>query len=73
MLILTAWLGFRKVPTTTFDLTRHSVPLDQLVDGREAHTDIPGTYDLEGMAPAHPSTIVLSTRTGSFRNYDRDP
>jgi hypothetical protein len=22
---------------------------------------------------AHPSTVVLSTRTGSFRNYDRDP
>ena len=22
---------------------------------------------------AHPSTLVLSTKTGSFRNYDRDP
>lgn len=41
MLILAAWLGFRKIPTTTFDLTRHSVPLDQLVDGGPGKDGIP--------------------------------
>lgn len=41
VLILAAWLGFRKIPTTTFDLTRHSVPLDQLVDGGPGKDGIP--------------------------------
>lgn len=41
ILILIAWLGFRKTPTTTFDLTRHSVPLDQLVDGGPGKDGIP--------------------------------
>ena len=36
-----AWLGFRKIPTTTFDLSRHSVPLDQLVDGGPGKDGIP--------------------------------
>lgn len=41
IMILIAWLGFRKIPTTTFDLTRHSVPLDQLVDGGPGKDGIP--------------------------------
>ncbi|MDR4470150.1 MAG: DUF3179 domain-containing protein [Nitrospira sp.] len=41
VVILAAWLGFRKSPTTTFDLTRHSVPLDQLVDGGPGKDGIP--------------------------------
>ncbi len=41
VLILAAWLGFRKIPTTTFDLTRHSVPLDQFVDGGPGKDGIP--------------------------------
>ncbi|MBX3325942.1 MAG: DUF3179 domain-containing protein [Nitrospira sp.] len=41
VLILAAWLGFRKIPTTTFDLTRHSVPLDQLIDGGPGKDGIP--------------------------------
>lgn len=41
VLILAAWLGFRKIPTTSFDLTRHSVPLDQLVDGGPGKDGIP--------------------------------
>lgn len=41
LLILMAWLGFRKIPTTTFDLSRHSVPLDQFVDGGLGKDGIP--------------------------------
>ena len=41
VLILAAWLGLRKIPTTTFDLTRHSVPLDQLIDGGPGKDGIP--------------------------------
>jgi hypothetical protein len=41
VLILAAWLGFRKIPTTTFDLTHHIVPLDQLVDGGPGKDGIP--------------------------------
>jgi len=41
ILILTAWLGLGKTPTTTFDLTRHSVPLDQIVDGGPGKDGIP--------------------------------
>ncbi len=40
-LILLAWMGFRKIPTTTFDLSRHSVLLDQLVDGGPGKDGIP--------------------------------
>lgn len=35
------WLGFRKIPATTFDLSRHSVPLDQFVDGGPGKDGIP--------------------------------
>ena len=41
VLIFAAWLGFRKLPTSTFDLSRHSVPLDQLVDGGPGKDGIP--------------------------------
>lgn len=41
VVILIAWLGLRKIPTTTFDLTHHSVPLDQLVDGGPGKDGIP--------------------------------
>ncbi|MEK6801700.1 MAG: DUF3179 domain-containing protein [Nitrospirota bacterium] len=41
ILILAAWLGLGKHPTTTFDLTRHNVPLDQIVDGGPGKDGIP--------------------------------
>ena len=41
ILILAAWLGFGKTPTTSFDLTKHSVPLDQIVDGGPGKDGIP--------------------------------
>ena len=41
ILILAAWLGLGKTPTTRFDLTRHSVPLDQIVDGGPGKDGIP--------------------------------
>lgn len=41
VLILAAWLGFEKTPTTSFDLTQHSVPLDQIVDGGPGKDGIP--------------------------------
>ena len=41
ILILAAWLGLAKTPITTFDLTRHSVPLDQIVDGGPGKDGIP--------------------------------
>lgn len=41
ILILAAWLGLGKTPTTTFDLTRHSVSLEQIVDGGPGKDGIP--------------------------------
>ncbi|MBX9657496.1 MAG: DUF3179 domain-containing protein [Nitrospiraceae bacterium] len=41
VLIYAAWLGFGKPPTTSFDLTKHSVPLDQIVDGGPGKDGIP--------------------------------
>jgi hypothetical protein len=41
ILILAAWLGLGKTPTTTFDLTRHSVPFEQIVDGGPGKDGIP--------------------------------
>lgn len=41
VLILAAWLGLGKTPTTHFDLTHHSVPLDQIVDGGPGKDGIP--------------------------------
>lgn len=41
VLILAAWLGLGKTPTTNFDLTKHSVPLDQIVDGGPGKDGIP--------------------------------
>jgi|CXWL01.1.fsa_nt_gi hypothetical protein len=41
VLILTAWLGLGKTPTTGFDLTKHSVPLDQIADGGPGKDGIP--------------------------------
>ncbi|MEK9142905.1 MAG: DUF3179 domain-containing protein [Nitrospirota bacterium] len=62
MLILAAWLGFRKVPTTTFDLTRHSVPLDQLVDGGPGKDGIPAI-----LTP----TFISATGATFLRDEDR--
>ena len=45
LLILAAWLGLGKRPTTTFDLTRHNVPLDQIVDGGPGKDGIPAILD----------------------------
>ena len=61
-LILAAWLGFRKVPTTTFDLTRHSVPLDQLVDGGPGKDGIPAI-----LTP----TFISATGATFLRDEDR--
>lgn len=41
ILILFAWLGFGTNAKTQFDLTRHSVPLDQIVDGGPGKDGIP--------------------------------
>ena len=62
VLILAAWLGFRKVPTTTFDLTRHSVPLDQLVDGGPGKDGIPAI-----LTP----TFISATGATFLRDEDR--
>ena len=40
VLILTAWLGIGKTPPR-FDLTKHSVPLDQIADGGPGKDGIP--------------------------------
>ena len=41
VLICSAWLGLGKTPTTSFDLTKYSVPLDQIVDGGPGKDGIP--------------------------------
>jgi hypothetical protein len=41
VLILAAWLGLGNTQTTNFDLTKHSVPLDQIVDGGPGKDGIP--------------------------------
>lgn len=41
VLICSAWLGLGKTPATSFDLTKHSVPLDQIVDGGPGKDGIP--------------------------------
>lgn len=43
--ILAAWLGLRDTSPTTFDLRRHSVPLDQIVDGGPGRDGIPALLD----------------------------
>ncbi|MDR4474990.1 MAG: DUF3179 domain-containing protein [Nitrospira sp.] len=45
ILILAAWLGLGKTPTTTFDLTRHNVPLHQIVDGGPGKDGIPAILE----------------------------
>ena len=62
VLILTAWLGLRKIPTTPFDLTRHSVPLDQLVDGGPGKDGIPAILT--------PKFVTISDAT-FLRDEDR--
>lgn len=61
-LILAAWLGFKKTPTTSFDLTRHSVPLDQIVDGGPGKDGIP--------AILNPRFVSISAAT-FLRDSDR--
>lgn len=41
VLSCSAWLGFGKSLATSFDLTKHSVPLDQIVDGGPGKDGIP--------------------------------
>ena len=41
VLIFAACLGLRKPPTTNFDLAKHSIPLDQIVDGGPGKDGIP--------------------------------
>ncbi len=41
VLICFAWLGLGKAPATSFDLTKHSVPLDQIADGGPGKDGIP--------------------------------
>ncbi len=45
ILILAAWLGLGKTPTTPFDLTRHNVPLNQIVDGGPGKDGIPAILE----------------------------
>ncbi|MGE3151994.1 MAG: DUF3179 domain-containing protein [Nitrospiraceae bacterium] len=57
ILILSAWLGLGKTPTTTFDLTRHSVPLDQIVDGGPGKDGIPAILQPQ-FVPAAEATFL---------------
>ncbi len=57
VLILSAWLGFEKIPTTTFDLTRHSIPLDQIVDGGPGKDGIPAILSPQ-FVPAAAATFL---------------
>ncbi len=41
VLVFIAWLGFGKTPTSVFDTSRHSVPLEQIVDGGPGKDGIP--------------------------------
>lgn len=45
LLIFAAWLGLGKRSTTTFDLTHHTVPLDQIVDGGPGKDGIPAILE----------------------------
>lgn len=45
LLILAAWIGLGRRPTTAFDLTRHKVPLDQIVDGGPGKDGIPAILE----------------------------
>ncbi len=58
ILILAAWLGLGKTPTTTFDLTRHSVSLDQIVDGGPGKDGIPAILHPR-FVPAAEATFLL--------------
>ena len=58
ILILAAWLGLGKTPTTTFDLSRRSVPLDQIVDGGPGKDGIPAILHPR-FVPAAETTFLL--------------
>ncbi|CAE6732219.1 MULTISPECIES: DUF3179 domain-containing protein [Nitrospira] len=58
ILILAAWLGLGKNPTTTFDLTRHNVRLDQIVDGGPGKDGIPAILHPR-FVPAAEATFLL--------------
>ena len=58
LLILAAWLGLEKRPTTTFDLTRHNVPLDQIVDGGPGKDGIPAILEPR-FVPAGDASFLL--------------
>lgn len=60
VLILVAWLGLGKIPTTTFDLTRHSIPLDQIVDGGPGKDGIPAILSPR-FVPAAAATFLQDT------------
>ncbi len=69
ILILAAWLGLGKTPTTTFDLTRHSVPLDQIVDGGPGKDGIPAILTPRFVSSAEATFLqdadrVLGLRSG---------
>ena len=62
ILILAAWLGLGKTPTTSFDLTKHSVPLDQIVDGGPGKDGIPAI-----LTPRFVSAAEATFLEGAYR------
>jgi hypothetical protein len=62
ILILTAWLGLGKTPTTRFDLTRHSVPLEQIVDGGPGKDGIPAILNPQFVSTSEVSFLLDDDR-----------
>jgi hypothetical protein len=60
VLILAAWLGLGKTPTMSFDLTKHSVPLDQIADGGPGKDGIPAILNPR-FVPAREATFLHDT------------
>lgn len=62
VLLAVAWLGLGQRPATAFDLSRHSVPLDQIVDGGPGKDGIPAL-----LSP----TFVLASGAWFLKEDDR--
>ncbi len=62
ILILAAWLGLGKTPTTRFDLTHHSVPLDHIVDGGPGKDGIPAILNPQFVSTSKVSFLLDDDR-----------
>ena len=67
ILILAAWLGLGKTPTTRFDLTKHSVPLDQIVDGGPGKDGIPAILPSQFVSAAEATFLQDADRVMGLR------